>query len=284
MAGTLHSVSSCPCRARFVPSMLEDSYEKGGQSSESTFSFDTLFAALRKPYGNEFDGKHKNKSACAHTDGAIQVAQYILSEIKTNVRSPTAELIRNFIDSDTLKVQYDEWMTLPFYKRLGDPPEANLPAAIPIWYQAVKTGGVWDHKPKIRDKFSSVAVARPLPVSGTPSKSYFHKFKRHDYFYDVWSNIHYGYVGLSVGFSESLLLKGSGWEQQMTPGAVGDDTLDDIISMKIGFKLFKLHGKYAERLTCNDILNALEVIPDRLLPNSRSQHWCWNMGNPERTE
>ena len=28
MAGSLDSVSSCPCRARFIPSMREDSYEK----------------------------------------------------------------------------------------------------------------------------------------------------------------------------------------------------------------------------------------------------------------
>lgn len=30
MAGTLDSVSTCPCNARFVPSMLQDTYEKGG--------------------------------------------------------------------------------------------------------------------------------------------------------------------------------------------------------------------------------------------------------------
>ncbi|MDF9728323.1 polymorphic toxin type 44 domain-containing protein [Klebsiella pneumoniae] len=80
----------------------------------------------------------------------------------------------------------------------------------------------------MRDFFSSVAVARPLPRKGKSSKSYYHKFKQHDYFYDVWSNIHYGYVGRSVGFSEAILLKGSTWEQNMTPGAMGDDTMDDI--------------------------------------------------------
>ncbi|HFZ1001182.1 TPA: polymorphic toxin type 44 domain-containing protein, partial [Klebsiella pneumoniae] len=38
-----------------------------------------------------------------------------------------------------------------------------------IWYQTVKTGSIWDHKPKIRDLFSSVAVARPLPRKGKSS-------------------------------------------------------------------------------------------------------------------
>lgn len=28
MAGTLDSLSSCPCRARFIPSMLNDTYSK----------------------------------------------------------------------------------------------------------------------------------------------------------------------------------------------------------------------------------------------------------------
>lgn len=36
MAGTLDSTSSCPCRARFVPSMMQDTYEKGGSSGTSS--------------------------------------------------------------------------------------------------------------------------------------------------------------------------------------------------------------------------------------------------------
>ncbi len=31
----------------------------------------------------------------------------------------------------------------------------------------------------------------------------------------------------------------------MTPGAMGDDTMDDITSMKIGFNLFYEHGEFA---------------------------------------
>lgn len=36
MAGTLDSVSSCPCRARFIPSMMQDTYEKGGSVGGGT--------------------------------------------------------------------------------------------------------------------------------------------------------------------------------------------------------------------------------------------------------
>ncbi|MDP0953564.1 polymorphic toxin type 44 domain-containing protein, partial [Klebsiella pneumoniae] len=56
----------------------------------------------------------------------------------------------------------------------------------------------------------------------------------------------YGYVGRCVVFSEAILLKGSTWEQNLTPGARGDDTMVDITSMKIGFNLFYDHGKFAE--------------------------------------
>lgn len=283
MAGTLDSTSSCPCRARFVPSMMQDTYEKGGECINSSFSLDGLMASLQDPYKN-LNPEEKSERHCTHTDGAIKVAEYILSEIKTNVRSRTAETIRYFIDEEVLKQRQAEWEKLPFYAKMAPLPQPDLPAAIAIWYQAVKTGSTWDHKPKIRDRFSTVAVARPLPRKGKPSRSYYHKFKQHDYFYDVWSNIHYGYVGRSVGFSESLLLKGSTWEQNMTPGAIGDDRLDDVTSMKIGFELFRQYGKYAENLTCNNILDALDNIPGQLLPHSREKHWCWNTDNPEKIE
>ncbi|KAB8308357.1 hypothetical protein EH228_13265 [Erwinia endophytica] len=203
MAGTLDSVSSCPCRARFVPSMMRDTYEKGGGSSESYFSLDGLQESYNILYQHD-----KTEHHCLHTDGAVQVAEYILREIKTNVRSDTAETIRYLI-GDTLKQRREEWDKLPFYAKMSPPPQPDLFSSMGIWYQTVKTGSTWDHKPKIRDKFSAVAVARPLPPpSNHASKSYFHKYKQYDYFYDVWSNIHYGYVGLSVGFSDEQLLLG----------------------------------------------------------------------------
>lgn len=70
----------------------------------------------------------------------------------------------------------------------------------------------------------------------------------------------------------------------MTPGAVGNDTLDDITSMKIGFELFHKHGKYAESLSLKDILDTLHNTSDQLLPHSREKHWYWNELNPENIE
>ena len=288
MAGTLDSYSTCPCKAKFIPSMWGDTYEKSGGSANSAGGTSPTVTALASNSSATAPlaaaPELKIKQHCQHTDGAVKVADYILNEIKTNVRGQIAKTIRYLIDDETLRERKAEWDRLPFYSKMAPPPQPDLLAAMAVCYQTVKTGSTWDHKPKIRDRFSSVAVARPLPRKGKSSKSYYHKFKQHDYFYDVWSNIHYGYVGLSVCFSESLLLKGSTWEQNMTPGAVGDDTLDDVTSMKIGFALYHQYGKYAESLTVNNILDALEKTPAQLLPHSREKHWCWNTENPEKIE
>ncbi len=56
----------------------------------------------------------------------------------------------------------------------------------------------WDHKPILLKKYQGVV---------------YHKQGNYDYYYDIWSNIHYGYVGRAGGFSESVLLDGAGAEQ-----------------------------------------------------------------------
>ncbi|MCP2066467.1 polymorphic toxin type 44 domain-containing protein [Pseudomonas laurylsulfatiphila] len=49
-----------------------------------------------------------------------------------------------------------------------------------------------------------------------------HKQGKYEYYYDIWSNIHYGYVGIAGGLSESVLLDGAGAEQ------IASDTLRKI--------------------------------------------------------
>lgn len=53
MAGTLDSTSSCPCRARFVPSMTQDTYEKA--SSSSGPSGDQKGAELQQTVAHDSD-------------------------------------------------------------------------------------------------------------------------------------------------------------------------------------------------------------------------------------
>ncbi|MEU8241002.1 GDSL-type esterase/lipase family protein [Actinoplanes missouriensis] len=104
---------------------------------------------------------------------------------------------------------------------------ACVAAGLNQWRQLVSTGKVWDHKPIIaeywndRDKY----FADILP--GTQLKLY----------YDVWSNIHYGYVGSAAGISRDALILGS----HIDPDAGETDPGDDL-SIDIGVDLFQAYG------------------------------------------
>ena len=63
------------------------------------------------------------------------MAEYILSEIRTNVRSETAETIRYLIDDETTKQRRAEWNKLPFYAKLAPYPQPDLLAAMGVRYE-----------------------------------------------------------------------------------------------------------------------------------------------------
>ena len=236
--------------------------------------------------------EQKISRKCQHIPGgAIKIAEYIVDEIKRNVRSDTARLIRHYIDIEEYNKKIEEWVALPWYKQIFIlEPKLDPITASAIWLMQVKNNADWDHKPKIRARFRDVATHRPIDgPSSAPSESFFHKYKDYDYFYDVWSNIHYGYVGLSVGFSSDFLLLGSNLEQIVTDlfrsGAASDDTQDDVTAINIGFALYEKFGKYAEHLTAQDVLDALEEVDaSSKMSYSKQLHWCWHPDNPNRID
>ncbi|RMH33045.1 MAG: hypothetical protein D6694_15780, partial [Gammaproteobacteria bacterium] len=96
------------------------------------------------------------------------------------------------------------------------------------WKSMVQTGAPWDHKPYILSRFGAIAW--------------------HDgygYRFDIWSNIHYGYVGRKVGLSRTELLAGAGAAQIMDGtsqlgywGSWFDDPYDQA-SIRIGIELYE---------------------------------------------
>ncbi|OBX60317.1 hypothetical protein A9Z63_05345 [Moraxella lacunata] len=246
---------------------------------------------------------NKQTAICPHNqDGAIEVAKYIVGEIKRNVKSLVAQKIRYHNTGEIgaeLQREFDK-----SNERIGkikDPFEFGQPIRNPeiqrnpiislkLWHDMVDTNKPWDHKWQIvtDEKLLKVTVHRLTP-RGACSHSHYHKYKKFDYFYDIWSNIHYGYVGLSVGFSEQALLSGS-WVQQVGSDIISAfkerrlpraDTLDDNTAMKIGFELYKKRGKFADKLTPEDMLYIFNT-PQNQLPNSKQIHWCNNPSNPNR--
>ena len=118
-------------------------------------------------------------------------------------------------------------------------------AAMLAWAELVQPNGIWDHKPKIAPRFNPRMA---------PSPQYWHAFGQTEYLYDVWSNMHYGYVGMAVGFHQDVLLDGAGLAQllsdlvkqkKMPPGYGGHqgfrrfDPMSDRSAIQMGIMLYK---------------------------------------------
>lgn len=131
------------------------------------------------------------------------LASYIAKEMNHNIHDPAVLEMRRLIDYDVAE-EIREYMELPWYARLAGPPNFNSiamakkVAAAAIWTKKVGQNQEWDHKPKLQAMYNGVV---------------WHKQGNYLYFYDIWSNIHYGYVGVAGGLSERVLLDGAGAEQ-----------------------------------------------------------------------
>ncbi|MGN1044248.1 MAG: polymorphic toxin type 44 domain-containing protein [Acutalibacteraceae bacterium] len=247
---------------------------------------------------------------CDHNvDGAVEVAKYIVQEIKTNIRSKEAIEIYDYLHPETYFKKYqiknDIISTI-------DPITLKC-AALLKWIDMVDTGHPWDHKLKINENFRSFGVHRPLE-SGTNSLGWYHKYQYHDYFLDVWSNIHYGFVGRYCGFSESLLLTGSNIQQIVSDVSrnmknisapilavfsdisqikkipekykkvqlkFGDDPADKI-SMSLGMKLFDTYRNRLKDLSEEIVLNEFEMLES--IGKSRLLHYCYDLSATRFTQ
>jgi len=207
-AGTLDSVSTCPCRARFISS-LKHTYEKadkpvqqGHKASAQTVSESNISPATTPRAPDPIPPVAASSKPCNHPDRMEELASYIADEMNRNINHPSVLEMKELNSYDPV-AETREYMALPFYKRLGRQPDfhsfalAKQARAFALWTERVGQNRPWDHKLKIQAKFGDI----------------WHKQGSYDYFYDIWSNIHYGYVGVAGGLSESVLLDGAGIEQ-----------------------------------------------------------------------
>jgi hypothetical protein len=124
-------------------------------------------------------------------------------------------------------------------------------AAMMIWTGKVMQGAEWDHKPKLIKKF----------VSPTTGSGAWHTYGKREYYYDIWSNIHYGYVGKACGFSDSTLLDGAGLEQIGT----------DIVRMRwpsgaSGVRGLRRFDDFSDRLSITMGVQLYSVFPSGVSP------------------
>lgn len=215
-------------------------------------------------------------SVCNHPDQMEGLASYIAGEMNRNLHDPAVLEMRrlNDYDPDVAAKQFNE---LPLLARLGGPPDygsiaaAKKVAALAIWTEKVSQNQEWDHKPKLYEMYDGVV---------------WHKQGTHVYFYDIWSNIHYGYIGVAGGLSERVLLDGAGAEQIVSDLARKTEELatkppsewklpgphytakpwtelrswDDVadrVSIKIGIKLHALYpdGGLTAKIVMDEVLS-----------------------------
>jgi hypothetical protein len=97
------------------------------------------------------------------------------------------------------------------------------------WKDLVNEGHVWDHKSYIKKTWTAYQTIDFKTIG---------KAEKIEFFLDIWSNIHYGYVGLAAAFTELELIQGSNIQSWLHNGS--GDPLSDVVSIKIGFRLY--HG------------------------------------------
>ena len=212
------------------------------------------------------------------------VAEYIISEIKKNIKSQEVKQIQFHLDYDGER--FKSWKEMPAITRAYMRYSTEPTVAMGLWAERVFKGRSWDHKLLIKNdpKLNSNAVhrkvralagvreARRINEMPVNSESWWHKYNGHDYYLDVWSNIHYGYVGLECGFSEKILLGGADFAQFLDNEQLFiGDAPDDVISMKIGFSLYYEFKNKLGELTPLVVLDRLEAAS---LISSRETHIC----------
>ncbi|RSN26678.1 hypothetical protein DMC63_02275 [Streptomyces sp. WAC 05977] len=109
------------------------------------------------------------------------ILAFITDEMVRNGQSPELQNIR-----DLLKDKVNPFTSI-----------ADKAEAFKAWYDLVNTGAQWDHKGRILDMTTGDNTFTPLPGLQGQIR------------YDVWSNIHYGYVGTLGGIDEWTLHAGA---------------------------------------------------------------------------
>ncbi|MES2713993.1 MAG: polymorphic toxin type 44 domain-containing protein [Pseudomonadota bacterium] len=180
-----------------------------------------------------------------------QLTDYLHGEMVVNALSSDARLIRrcNEAGAATLKMAFALSQALPLSLRapvtVGPAMGAEVSgtaAAMLLWYDKVAAGRDWDHKGRLK-----------------PNNAWIDDGAR-SFRFDIWSNLHYGFVGRAVAFSAWTLRSGAGaaqvkdktvpdgyWDRRFKK--VGDvdvfsafDDPDDQAAIMIGADLYDAKG------------------------------------------
>lgn len=283
VAGTLDSLSGCPCKSTLLHSIDSATYESAAHSmlssgAATTRTSEGLFTSSSPPpLASSFATRQTPAlpiapvlvtAPCPHPDRMKELADYIADEMNRNIHHPSVLKMRELNGYDAVE-ETRKYFEQPFYLTMGHVPNFNAielakkAEAFALWTERVGQNRPWDHKPKLLKRYNGIA---------------WHKHGKYNYFHDIWSNIHYGYIGVAAGFPQSILLDGAGleqigsdlvrkvaeWENRPGPHRSADveglrawDDVADRQSIMIGIKLYQAHEESAvdSILIMNEVLS-----------------------------
>lgn len=221
--------------------------------------------------------------------------EYMLSEMATNSSGEEAKAIRDALerakqyrsegDSALADIKNSQWFELfriygdqKLFEAMVQQAGIAMTEAKARWFLQVRAGGPWDHKPILKKMYETMGTPpRPFGSLGRAFHFPIRDDLFHEYYYDIWSNIHYGYVGSFCGFDEATLQGGAA---SGLPGAGGNDE-GDIVSVKIGIDLWKFHGSnLTAGILCKAIVSNTAAFVDarrRELANGTSADRATNV-------
>ncbi|MGW0889842.1 polymorphic toxin type 44 domain-containing protein [Saccharopolyspora sp. NPDC002578] len=177
--------------------------------------------ALKSNVDEKHDFNAPEQSTLAAAEAAESEARfresekYIYDEMMRNSGSDTVAMIKDLL-------RPKEWW------EFGRDPAGETIAALAMWANQVRPGAEWDHKPLLEDKFGLDAKEEfQFKVPGEDRSAS----------YDIWSNIHYGYVGRAAGIDAETLIEGASIGE-----GVGEDDQGDQLTMRAGIEIYEKYG------------------------------------------
>jgi hypothetical protein len=194
-----------------------------------------------------------------------EVVRFIVRKIREDAASQEIKEIRELNESHLYDDAWVECQRMPWWQRF---------LFCPAYLQRALDADVAARSAALGQFGCLVADSRSRPVCGQwdykreigrswgqAQKIDFCSIGRDEeviFYYDIWANTHFGYLGMTGGFSEDMLLTGAAIEHAgSNPGQFEDDSSDQV-AVEIGIHL------YGSMLTEKTLLRQLHLHRDRL--------------------
>lgn len=177
----------------------------------------------------------------------------MLAEFAKIARSQTTINEKRFTDAerwifDEMKRNVDSDIVSMMRALLVPSGEGNpVKAVLSMWNDQVKSGAAWDHKPQLKQRYG---------LKDDPDFYFQQPGTHRQVFYDIYSNLHYGYVGRGAGIDTPTLILGAKYA-----GGAGEHDDGDEITMRAGAALY---DKYGHGLTAEQFHQAVGQTVDEL--------------------